>query len=272
MAYNTPPTKSDNDVFTASEYNTYIRDNFAAGVPDIFSAKGDIAIATGPNAATRLAVGTNGQRLAADSTQANGVKWTDDYFTISILLNAGGGELSAGIQGDIEVPMSGTIQRVTVLPDASGTLLVDIYKAAYASYPPTASICGIYNLPGVFGTGSVITGTVTKTAGSTTLTGSGTAFTTALAVGDVIDVPGGTSTERKLITAITSDTQLTVYEAFAYSAAGQQLTRRPAATKYQDTSLSGWTTTLDAGDVLRFYIEAAKTVTRATVSILVKKS
>jgi hypothetical protein len=41
----------------------------------IWDTKGDLAVATGADAASKLAVGTNGQVLTADSAQATGVKW-----------------------------------------------------------------------------------------------------------------------------------------------------------------------------------------------------
>jgi hypothetical protein len=41
----------------------------------IFDAKGDIIAATAADTAARLAVGTNGQYLSADSTAATGLKW-----------------------------------------------------------------------------------------------------------------------------------------------------------------------------------------------------
>ncbi len=41
----------------------------------IWDAKGDLAAATGADAAVKVSVGTNGQALIADSTQTAGVKW-----------------------------------------------------------------------------------------------------------------------------------------------------------------------------------------------------
>jgi hypothetical protein len=49
----------------------------ATGIPaTIFDAKGDIIAATAADSASRLAVGTNGQYLTADSTTATGLKWS----------------------------------------------------------------------------------------------------------------------------------------------------------------------------------------------------
>ena len=48
----------------------------ATGIPaTIFDAKGDIIAATAADTASRLAVGTNGQVLTADSTAATGLAW-----------------------------------------------------------------------------------------------------------------------------------------------------------------------------------------------------
>src|SRR5574337_192501 len=51
--------------------------NAAIGVA-IVDAKGDLIAATGPDVVARVAVGTDKQRLVADSTQTAGVRWASD--------------------------------------------------------------------------------------------------------------------------------------------------------------------------------------------------
>lgn len=69
-----------------------------------------------------------------------------------------------------------------------------------------------------------LTGTVAKTATSATLTGTSTLFLTELSVGMVISVPG-TAVERRTISAIASDTSLTVSVALDNTASGQTASR-----------------------------------------------
>jgi len=73
--YNRIPEVVEGDAWPASAHNLYILGNFATGIPHIFSAKGDIAIATAADEATNLAVGTNGKCLVRDDGEASGVKW-----------------------------------------------------------------------------------------------------------------------------------------------------------------------------------------------------
>lgn len=69
----------------ATDFNTQWV-NPGAGTGDvatdvIWQAKGDTVAATGPVAAVRIPVGTNGQVLTADSAQAAGVKWATPAVT-----------------------------------------------------------------------------------------------------------------------------------------------------------------------------------------------
>lgn len=75
MSFTPVKTVSNGEAWTAKDHNTYVRDNFAAGVPDIFTAKGDIAIGTGVDACTRLPVGVNGEYLSSTPNAALGVNW-----------------------------------------------------------------------------------------------------------------------------------------------------------------------------------------------------
>jgi len=51
-----------------------------AAIPkSLLTTKGDIIVATGPSAPTRLGVGTNGQVLTADSAATSGVSWANPY-------------------------------------------------------------------------------------------------------------------------------------------------------------------------------------------------
>ena len=69
-----------------------------------------------------------------------------------------------------------------------------------------------------------LTGTVAKTASSTTLVGTSTLFTTELSVGQGIMVPG-TANEYRIVASITDDTHLEVYGAFTNNATGQTAAR-----------------------------------------------
>ena len=86
MTYNRMPLQSTDGAWTAASNNTYIKDNFAAGIPHIFEAKGDLAIATQADAADNLAVGEDGSHLVRDNTQDTGVKWGKGLVPIGGIL------------------------------------------------------------------------------------------------------------------------------------------------------------------------------------------
>lgn len=93
MAYNPLPAKSPPAYLNQTDYDA-IKGNFEAGVPDLFTTKGDIVVATGADAGARLGVGPNDSRPLADSTQATGWAWqiqpaVSAYNSGNIALSAG---------------------------------------------------------------------------------------------------------------------------------------------------------------------------------------
>jgi len=85
MVYTVVLTKTVGDLFEAADFNTYIKDNFAAGV-DVVQAKGDLLVASAAQVAGRLPVGSNGEVLVADSGEALGVKWDDRALVAGIII------------------------------------------------------------------------------------------------------------------------------------------------------------------------------------------
>ena len=110
---------------------------------------------------------------------------------LEVVIDGGGSVLTTGIAGDIFIDFACTIKKVTMLADQSGSIVVDIWKAAYGSYPPTVA---------------------------NTITAS--------------DIP-------------TIST----------------------ATKSQDSTLTGWTTSISAGDCLRFNINSVTSIKRVLLAL-----
>jgi hypothetical protein len=75
MAYTPVKTVQTGDSWTAKDVNAYVKDNFAASIPDLMTTKGDIIVATGIDAGIRVGIGANDLRLTAEAAQASGVKW-----------------------------------------------------------------------------------------------------------------------------------------------------------------------------------------------------
>lgn len=115
---------------------------------------------------------------------------------IGLTIGDGVNAISTGIYGDISVPFGCVITKVRLLADASGSIVVDIWKDTYTNYPPV--------------------------------------------VGDSI-----TASAKPTITT---------------------------ATKSEDSTLTGWTTTITAGDTLRFNVDSVTTIKRLALSLEVSLS
>jgi hypothetical protein len=60
---------------------------------------------------------------------------------IPFLIDGGGNVITTGSKGFLEVP-AGTIARWTLLGDVAGSIVIDVKRIAYASFPTTVSIVG----------------------------------------------------------------------------------------------------------------------------------
>ena len=110
---------------------------------DIVDVKGDIIVATGSDAVTRVAAGTNDHVLTADSSQSAGVKWAAAPADATKMPLAGGTFTGAvTFQGASPILLTGgttgngyevtltitdpTADRTITVPNTSGTMaLVD---------------------------------------------------------------------------------------------------------------------------------------------------
>lgn len=111
---------------------TDAHDLIALGVPDIFAAKGDLAAASGADAASRLAVGANGRVLMADSAQALGLTWALETL---LDLIAAKGDLLVGTAADTGARLAVGANELVLVADSGQTAGV---KWSYPSLPTTS--------------------------------------------------------------------------------------------------------------------------------------
>jgi len=126
----------------------------------------------------------------------NGTSWvnaTPTVRTVGITIDGAGSVITTGIKGDVEVPFAGTITKVTMLADQSGSIVIDILKDSYANYPP-------------------------------------------------VDADSITASAPPTITT---------------------------ATKSQDTTLTGWSPAITAGDTLRFKVVSVTSIQRVAMILTI---
>lgn len=100
--------------------------------PTIVDAKGDLIVATAADTVSRLAVGTNGQLLTADSTTSTGLKWAD-----------------APAAGAYTVLASGTLSSTAVTISAISGSYIDLYLVINNPYLTATGTALAYRCNGV---------------------------------------------------------------------------------------------------------------------------
>jgi hypothetical protein len=164
-------------------------------------AKGQLLVGATSTTTGQLTLGADTDCLVADSAQTLGIKWgscsgggSGVIQVIGVTVDGGGGVPSTGLQGFRSFPQSGTIVRVRVIADQTGSAVFGVWKDTFANFPPT------------------------------------------------------------IADSITASAPPTLSSAQAS----------------EDATLTGWTTSVSAGDVFAFNLSSASTVTRVTLEIWIQ--
>jgi N-acetylneuraminic acid mutarotase len=183
----------------------------------LFTTKGDIAVATGTGAVSRLGVGTNGQIVTADSTQATGVKWADAPVTgTPDALPLAGGTMT----GDILMTVGARLRGLQPATTTGEPATLGQLQAISTGYRPTtqARVGTVAALPSFTTSGSVLTMSsngalvidgVTVSVGDRVLVknqGTGPYFSNAYNGIYSVTATGGVSTPAVLTRATDADT------------------------------------------------------------------
>ena len=135
-------------------------------------------------------------RCSAANTWTNVSSSNLQRGVVYFVLDGGGSAIEPGVKSWVQIPYSGTIASHELTCNQTGSIVLDLWKATYANFPPTA-------------------------AGSIT------------------------------------------------AAAKPTLSN---AQKAQDSTLTGWTKTIDAKDYIRLNVDSASTVTQCVLTVHITKN
>jgi hypothetical protein len=198
---------------------------------------------------------------------ANATFAQNTNLSITYVMDGGGVVLTTGIKGDLYIPFKCTITSYTLLADQTGSVVVDIWKDVYANYPPVVAdnITGSSTFTGSISNGSGGAGTILTVSGSPssgtivigqTLTGAGISGTCTIVSG----------TGPYVVSSSQNVSGITI------TGTGAGAPTISSSNKAQSSTLTGWVTTINAGDTLRFNVNSVTTITRATLSLTVVRS
>jgi hypothetical protein len=169
---------------------------------EIFDAKGDLLVGTGSNTGTRVALGTNGYVLTADSNETNGVKWAAapavGAFETSIVFE---GTTANDFETTLQVT-DPTADRTITFPDVTGTVITNADSGTVTS--------------AMIENGTIVDGDISASAaiGASKISGtavtqadSGTVTSTMIADGTIVDgdINASAAIAQSKISGLTTD-------------------------------------------------------------------
>ena len=163
------PVGSNGQVLTANSSDSRGVSLATPGTSTL-TTKGDL-LTRSSSALVRKGVGTDGYLLSSRSGDSSGIAWEQALAELEFDVASPSGGLATP---PLRVPFDCAIVGWTILCDASGSIVFDVWKDSYANYPPTVADT-------IAASAKPTVSAATK-ATSTTLTG----WTTALSAGDVL--------------------------------------------------------------------------------------
>lgn len=97
------------------------------------------------NSSGTFADNTTRQITEADMRQfsddiADSTLFLDDaYDNLQIIIDGGGSAITTGVKADLLVPYNCTVLGWDIFGDASGSIVIDVWKDTYANFPPTVA-------------------------------------------------------------------------------------------------------------------------------------
>lgn len=81
----------------------------------------------------------NSSPLALSSSYSVTASYSSQVKSLGITIDGGGSVITTGVKGDITIPFNGTITAWYLVADQAGSIVIDVWKNVFASYPPTVA-------------------------------------------------------------------------------------------------------------------------------------